>query len=86
MTTHSELPDAGRTPHYEIDRLLAALRGQGPIPGDLVIAAGNAVYFLTGTNTAKEQDNNWRITTTGNDLIIQSRISGTWTTEARFEA
>ena len=81
---HASLPDAGRTSHFEIDRLLKCLQGNATLPGDLVLGDGKAIYFLKAGNTAKESNGNWRVMVSGTDLVIQVRVTGAWTTEATF--
>jgi len=89
--THADLPDGGRLAHAIIDRLLptaqqkAALAGADALEGDLWIDPGQALYLLQGSNTTAQQDGNWRITVDGDDLVIETRAAGTWTTVARFQ-
>ena len=83
--SHAQLPDAGRTSHFEIDRLLAALAGNAPLDGDLVLRNGKALYFLQGSNTSLTDNGNWRIIVSGTDLLIQNRAGGAWTTVATFQ-
>jgi hypothetical protein len=72
---HRDLPDAGRITHPEIDaRLPTAEEKQALRGADL-----DTVYFGD-----PDTDGSWRIYFDGTDLLIQSRESGTWTTQGRF--
>ena len=87
---HTNLPDAGNIPHFDIDQRLptqdekAALSGRQSLPADLLIAPGQSVVLLASGNAIAEADGNWRLTVDSGDLLIQARISSTWTTQARF--
>ena len=85
MFVHSDMLDAGRRNHFEIDRLLGVLEGEGTMPDDVAFALGQGIYFLAGSNTQREEDGNWRIIVVDPDLVIQVRASGSWGNVARFE-
>ena len=74
----------GLTPHHIIDALLDTLTGNAPLPNSLTFTHGQALYFLKSGNKENETNGNWRIVMDTNDLLIQVRAGGTWTTEARF--
>lgn len=40
--------------------------------------------FVADGNKDKDEDGNWRIVESSGDLVIQKRISGTWTNANRF--
>jgi hypothetical protein len=87
---HSQLPDAGITPHFDIDNRLpthdekAALSGRQSFPSNVLIAPGQSVVLLASGNALAEQDGNWRLIVDSGELLIQARLAGTWTTQARF--
>jgi len=87
---HSNLPDAGMTPHFAIDQRLptqdekTALEGRQPFPANVLLAPGQALVLLASGNALAEADGNWRLIVDSGDLLIQARISGTWTTQATF--
>lgn len=86
---HVDLPDAGRVSHFEIDARLPtngekeALGGSVALPADLLLAHGQALYFLASGETEAESDGNWRIMMDGADLVTQVRVTGSWVTEVR---
>lgn len=73
--THANLPDAGRTSHFEIDRLLPTDDEKNALSG----ATLTTFYFGDPTTNGS-----WRIHFDGTDLLIQVLVAGTWTTEGRF--
>jgi hypothetical protein len=91
MIHHTDLPDGGIIPHHEIDARLPtedekdALGGEGALPGDLILSPGQAIVFLTGSNTSPTANGNWRIVADGNNLNIEIRSGDAWVTEAYFE-
>jgi len=50
-------------------------------PGSLVCGATMAVFF-----GATDVDGRWRFIRSGNDLLVQRRVSGSWVTKHTFAA
>ena len=40
--------------------------------------------IVASGNSDKDEDDNWRITESSGDLIIEKRVSGTWTEVKKF--
>ncbi len=42
--------------------------------------------IVADSNTDKNEDNNWRIKESNGDLVIEKRVSGTWTEVRKFHS
>ena len=81
---HSQLQDAGRHTHRQIDLQLPTPQEKQSLRNLLDNAE---LEFIQDDNTGFDQDGNWRIRIdSSGDLVIEVRMAGSWAQQAAFTA
>jgi hypothetical protein len=79
---HERLPDVGRVTHRQIDAQLPSRPEKRTLRN---IVANAELELIASGNTGFDQDDNWRIRIDGSgNLVIECRVSGTWTAQATW--
>ena len=73
---HSQLTDAGRTPHREIDQQLPTSDEKQTLQK---LLQDQKLEIVAEGNTGFDQDGNWRLVIdSGGNLDLEKRVSGSW--------